>query len=1180
MTERIEGLSIGLDLNTLKVESGLTDLKAKMQLVNSEMKANLSAFDRGDKSLEKYQVTLNGLNKKLEVQKVATESALKSYQKMVKEHGEGSKEAEKAAKEYNHQRSALTNLSRRIDRTTEEMKQFRKEQEISESRLTQFRKTLDKTGDTLTGVGDKMQSAGQSMTAATLPLTGFAVAAGKAALDFNKASGSIQAELGLSEKQAEELNATAKELWKDGFGDSIEGVSVKVAGVTRALGDLSKVDLSYVTKGLDLFEKRGWADQQEALRAAKVLIEQFGMTASEAMDYMTKGFQENLDFSGEFLDSISEYSTYFSEFGLTADDMFSKFKAGAESGVFQLDKIGDAMKEFSLRSKDGSKTSTEAFEALGLNAKKMTDQFNKGGETAKKAFEKVIKELKNTKDETKQNEIAVGLFGTQFEDVGEKAFDAMLEASKGIENVEGATKKASDAVRDNFGTRATKIWRDFQEDLVPVGETLLDIAEDVLPKVADTVENVTDAFNDMSPAGKNAALMVGGIAVAAGPTLTGLGLLSTGLGTVTKGVAPLLPLLGKGAGLTGVLSKLPGPVGLVAGGLAVATTAIIAVKDATEKANEVNLEHADSLINQQKELENSVGKYEALRDKLDLNNHELGKYLDLQDKIKLSSDPKVIEEYKNKMEALQIKSGLTNEEFEEFLSLDESIRKNAPETSKQITAYGNSFIDLNEDLKPMLKNQQEFLYNQLEIEKTNAYDSLKESADEYLEVQDKLQSLVQRYNEKVVEQYVWRQNAKSLEEEIRAAEEEGNIQKVANLEREKLGYEENANKLQSVIDKQYEGIDAEQKKLAKLGEEINRHSEIYDDLIRQELKMQDINGKVSEAIPLIDSKIAKLKEEKSVLDVNYRNGQLTSKEYNEQNNKLKEQISTLNDSRSRIKGIQTDQKEVTNEVNTQIDKGDKLNMVLNEDTVKKVDVRDYGKAAKLQREVEKGARKNVEVDDNGDNRKIQRDAEKSAKKGVSFFKLNSVFDLLPSYISLPIKFAGNLLGIGNNAEGTRNWRGGLTWVGEEGPELLHLPRGSKVIPNEDSMSLLKKWNIPIADKGFATGGLINTEGLYPIAEGGWPEWVIPTDPSRRTDAMKLLALAGRDVAGNKRPADLPHVDDRSDSTLKQLLEATLQQNHILMRILQKDDSYKRGIDFRSLARDLFEPMEEIRGRQT
>lgn len=37
------------------------------------------------------------------------------------------------------------------------------------------------------------------------------------------------------------------------------------------------------------------------------------------------------------------------------------------------------------------------------------------------------------------------------------------------------------------------------------------------------------------------------------------------------------------------------------------------------------------------------------------------------------------------------------------------------------------------------------------------------------------------------------------------------------------------------------------------------------------------------------------------------------------------------------------------------------------------------------------------------------------------------------------------LGVGANANGTPNWRGGLTMVGERGPELVNLPRGSKVM---------------------------------------------------------------------------------------------------------------------------------------
>lgn len=47
----------------------------------------------------------------------------------------------------------------------------------------------------------------------------------------------------------------------------------------------------------------------------------------------------------------------------------------------------------------------------------------------------------------------------------------------------------------------------------------------------------------------------------------------------------------------------------------------------------------------------------------------------------------------------------------------------------------------------------------------------------------------------------------------------------------------------------------------------------------------------------------------------------------------------------------------------------------------------------------------------------------------------------------PWNSGGMNLRIGANAMGTDNWRGGPTWVGERGPEIVNLPRGAQVIPN-------------------------------------------------------------------------------------------------------------------------------------
>ncbi|MCI2941707.1 tape measure protein [Staphylococcus cohnii] len=94
--------------------------------------------------------------------------------------------------------------------------------------------------------------------------------------------------------------------------------------------------------------------------------------------------------------------------------------------------------------------------------------------------------------------------------------------------------------------------------------------------------------------------------------------------------------------------------------------------------------------------------------------------------------------------------------------------------------------------------------------------------------------------------------------------------------------------------------------------------------------------------------------------------------------------------------------------------------------------------------------------------------------------------------------------------------------------------------------------------GYATGGLINSSGLYNLAEGGHPEFVIPTDPSRQSDAMKLLAIATQRIEGNKknkRPNQMrtPSTTNTNDNEMMNImarqLEATQRQVELLTQLV-------------------------------
>ena len=94
--------------------------------------------------------------------------------------------------------------------------------------------------------------------------------------------------------------------------------------------------------------------------------------------------------------------------------------------------------------------------------------------------------------------------------------------------------------------------------------------------------------------------------------------------------------------------------------------------------------------------------------------------------------------------------------------------------------------------------------------------------------------------------------------------------------------------------------------------------------------------------------------------------------------------------------------------------------------------------------------------------------------------------------------------------------------------------------------------------GYATGGLINSSGLYNLAEGGYPEFVIPTDPSRQSDAMKLLAIATQRIEGNKKnkrpnqmrtPSTTNTNDNEMMNVMARQLEATQRQVELLTQLV-------------------------------
>ncbi|WP_432718107.1 phage tail tape measure protein [Staphylococcus equorum] len=106
------------------------------------------------------------------------------------------------------------------------------------------------------------------------------------------------------------------------------------------------------------------------------------------------------------------------------------------------------------------------------------------------------------------------------------------------------------------------------------------------------------------------------------------------------------------------------------------------------------------------------------------------------------------------------------------------------------------------------------------------------------------------------------------------------------------------------------------------------------------------------------------------------------------------------------------------------------------------------------------------------------------------------------------------------------------------------------------------WGPTGSRRGYATGGIINSEGMYNLAEDGHSEVVVPLDPARANDAMKLIGYAQSKIKDkkNKRPNDMSNKyssqSNGGDNTnlLMQMIGELQEQNGYLKEIVRSNKS--------------------------
>ena len=210
---------------------------------------------------------------------------------------------------------------------------------------------------------------------------------------------------------------------------------VEATRLTKQLTGLSGNELKQFRNEVQAISDTFGKDFRETLNTANALTRQFGISTDEAVSLLKEGLISGADVSGEFLQNVREYSTFFKEAGLNADEFIAIVSQTNKDGLFS-DKGIDAIKEATIRLREMTTATSTALENIGLDSKQVQKDLVSGSKT----ICDVIREISARLGELPENSAAVGaaiadIFGSPGEDAGLQYLKTLKDIDTSMQTV-------------------------------------------------------------------------------------------------------------------------------------------------------------------------------------------------------------------------------------------------------------------------------------------------------------------------------------------------------------------------------------------------------------------------------------------------------------------------------------------------------------------------------------------------------------------------------------------------------------------------------------------------------------------------------------------------------------------------------------------------------------------------
>ena len=283
----------------------------------------------------------------------------------------------------------------------------------------------------------------------------------------------------------EAYGKTMQEIYKEGYGDSIQDIADAMAMVKQYTNETNPEKIRELAEGAMALQDVFDMDLSESIRGADALMDNMGLSASEAFDYIAKGAQNGLDKSGELTDNLAEYSSLWAQAEFSAEEMFTILQNGLDSGAYNLDKVNDYVKEFGVSMSDGR--IEENLKSFSKETQNLFYAWQDGKVAMKDVFQSVITDLASMENQQEALTIASNTWSALGEDNAMKVITSLNKVNGAYKNVKGSMESIKSIKYDSVTNQWKELGRTFQTDVMtPVLKKFLPAAQKgmtVLPTI-------------------------------------------------------------------------------------------------------------------------------------------------------------------------------------------------------------------------------------------------------------------------------------------------------------------------------------------------------------------------------------------------------------------------------------------------------------------------------------------------------------------------------------------------------------------------------------------------------------------------------------------------------------------------------------------------------------------------